>query len=77
MPQSTRTLLTATFGAVVALAAANLGTARSVAPPQGTRVASVNLGRVMDKLQERQAWRDRRLMALAAHKRRADKDIGK
>lgn len=30
-----------------------------------------------DKLQERQAWRDRRLMALAAHKRRADKDIGK
>ena len=24
-----------------------------------------------------QAWRDRRLMALAAHKRRADKDIGK
>ncbi|MFO1248838.1 MAG: 3-hydroxyacyl-CoA dehydrogenase [Alphaproteobacteria bacterium] len=30
-----------------------------------------------EKLQERQAWRDRRLMALAAHKRRADKDIGK
>ena len=29
-----------------------------------------------DKLAERQAWRDRRLMALAAHKRRADKDIG-
>jgi len=29
------------------------------------------------KLVERQAWRDRRLMALAAHKRRADKDIGK
>jgi 3-hydroxyacyl-CoA dehydrogenase len=28
-----------------------------------------------DKLQERQAWRDRRLMALAAHKRRAAKDI--
>jgi 3-hydroxyacyl-CoA dehydrogenase len=28
------------------------------------------------KLQERQAWRDRRLMALAAHKRRAGKDIG-
>ena len=28
------------------------------------------------KLQERQAWRDRRLMALAAHKRRAAKDIG-
>ena len=27
-------------------------------------------------LVERQAWRDRRLMALAAHKRRADKDIG-
>ena len=29
-----------------------------------------------DKLVERQSWRDRRLMALAAHKRRADKDIG-
>jgi 3-hydroxyacyl-CoA dehydrogenase len=28
-----------------------------------------------DKLQERQAWRDRRLMALAAQKRRAAKDI--
>jgi 3-hydroxyacyl-CoA dehydrogenase len=30
-----------------------------------------------DKLGERQAWRDRRLMALAAHKRRAAKDIGR
>ena len=30
-----------------------------------------------DKLVERQAWRDRRLMALTAHKRRADKEIGK
>jgi L-gulonate 3-dehydrogenase len=29
-----------------------------------------------DKLVERQSWRDRRLMALAAHKRRAGKDIG-
>ncbi len=29
-----------------------------------------------DKLVERQAWRDRRLMALAAHKRRAARDIG-
>jgi L-gulonate 3-dehydrogenase len=29
-----------------------------------------------DELATRQAWRDRRLMALAAHKRRADKDIG-
>lgn len=29
-----------------------------------------------DALQERQVWRDRRLMALAAHKRKADKDIG-
>jgi 3-hydroxyacyl-CoA dehydrogenase len=29
-----------------------------------------------DKLQERQMWRDRRLMALAAHKRKAAKDIG-
>lgn len=30
-----------------------------------------------EKLAERQAWRDRRLMALVAHKRRAAKDIGK
>jgi 3-hydroxyacyl-CoA dehydrogenase len=30
-----------------------------------------------DQLAERQAWRDRRLMALAAHKRRVDKDIGR
>ena len=29
-----------------------------------------------DRLAERQAWRDRRLMALAAQKRRAAKDIG-
>jgi 3-hydroxyacyl-CoA dehydrogenase len=30
-----------------------------------------------DRLAERQAWRDRRLMALAGHKRRADRDIGR
>jgi 3-hydroxyacyl-CoA dehydrogenase len=30
-----------------------------------------------DQLAERQAWRDRRLMALAAHKRRAERDIGR
>jgi 3-hydroxyacyl-CoA dehydrogenase len=29
-----------------------------------------------DRLQERQMWRDRRLMALAAHKKRAAKEIG-
>ncbi len=29
-----------------------------------------------DKLAARRAWRDRRLMALAAHKRRAENDIG-
>jgi hypothetical protein len=29
-----------------------------------------------EDLPKRQAWRDRRLMALAAHKRRAAKDIG-
>ena len=29
-----------------------------------------------DQLQERQKWRDRRLMALAAHKRKAARDIG-
>ena len=29
-----------------------------------------------DKLGERQAWRDRRLIALAAHKRWANKNIG-
>lgn len=30
-----------------------------------------------EDLQKRQVWRDKRLMALSAHKRRADKDIGK
>jgi 3-hydroxyacyl-CoA dehydrogenase len=30
-----------------------------------------------DRLGERQVWRDRRLMALAAHKRAADKEFGK
>jgi L-gulonate 3-dehydrogenase len=30
-----------------------------------------------DRLVERQAWRDRRLMALAADKRRADREIGR
>jgi L-gulonate 3-dehydrogenase len=30
-----------------------------------------------DKLVERQAWRDRRLMALAAHKRKAEGEVGK
>ena len=29
------------------------------------------------KLGERQVWRDRRLMALAAHKRRSDEKLGK
>ncbi len=29
-----------------------------------------------DRLSERQVWRDRRLMALAAHKRKSDDDIG-
>ena len=29
-----------------------------------------------DQLDDRQAWRDRRLMALLAHKRKADRDIG-
>ena len=29
-----------------------------------------------DKLQDRQMWRDRRLMALAAHKKKASKEIG-
>ena len=30
-----------------------------------------------EQLAERQAWRDRRLMALAAHKAQAERDIGK
>lgn len=30
-----------------------------------------------ESLPDRQVWRDKRLMALAAHKRRADKEIGK
>jgi L-gulonate 3-dehydrogenase len=30
-----------------------------------------------DRLSERQVWRDRRLMALAAHKKVSDEEIGK
>jgi 3-hydroxyacyl-CoA dehydrogenase len=30
-----------------------------------------------DQLPERQSWRDRRLIALAAHKRRSDREIGR
>jgi hypothetical protein len=30
----------------------------------------------LDQLGERSAWRDRRLMALAAHKQKAKADIG-
>jgi 3-hydroxyacyl-CoA dehydrogenase len=30
-----------------------------------------------EQLAERQVWRDRRLMALSAHKRKADKEFGK
>ncbi|MCP4380489.1 MAG: 3-hydroxyacyl-CoA dehydrogenase [Hyphomicrobiales bacterium] len=41
----------------------------SVERDRRDRLAESDLG-------ERQAWRDRRLMALAAHKRRAGKDIG-
>jgi hypothetical protein len=29
-----------------------------------------------DRLVERQVWRDRRLMALAAHKRKSDRELG-
>jgi hypothetical protein len=54
MTQRIRTLLLVAAGTAIALGSAALGTARSVAPPQGTRTASVNLLRVMDKLQERQ-----------------------
>jgi 3-hydroxyacyl-CoA dehydrogenase len=41
-------------------------------------IESERRGRVpQDKLVERQSWRDRRLMALAAHKRRAASEIGR
>lgn len=44
-----------------------------LATAEGERRARLPAG----ELQQRQVWRDRRLMALAAHKRRADRDIGK
>lgn len=56
MKQSTRALLFAAAGAAIAFAGTALGTARSAPPPQGTRVACVNLRRVLDKLQERQEF---------------------
>jgi L-gulonate 3-dehydrogenase len=46
--------------------------------PVMEKVESERRGRLAaDKLTERQAWRDRRLIALAAHKRWADKNIGR
>ena len=46
--------------------------------PVMDKVESERRGRLpADKLAERQAWRDRRLIALAAHKRWADKTIGR
>jgi 3-hydroxyacyl-CoA dehydrogenase len=46
--------------------------------PVMEKVESERRGRLAaDKLAERQAWRDRRLIALAAHKRWADKNIGR
>jgi L-gulonate 3-dehydrogenase len=45
--------------------------------PVMDKVESERRGRLpADRLGERQAWRDRRLIALAAHKRWADKNIG-
>ena len=40
------------------------------------RAASAASGCRRDQLAERQRWRDRRLMALAAHKRQARREIG-
>lgn len=45
-------------------------------PVLGTVLAERRARLAEDRLQERQVWRDRRLMALAAHKRKAAKDIG-
>ncbi|QTL04674.1 3-hydroxyacyl-CoA dehydrogenase [Aquabacter sp. L1I39] len=43
----------------------------------GTVLADCRARRPQESLPARQMWRDRRLMALAAHKRAADKDIGR
>ncbi|NBX25391.1 MAG: OmpH family outer membrane protein [Planctomycetes bacterium] len=55
MPHRARNVLLASASVLaMALGTVALGTARPVAPAQGTRTASVNLSRVVDKLQERQ-----------------------
>ncbi len=55
MQHTTRTiLLTTAVATALALGSVAMGVARPVAPGQGTRVASVNLPRLLDKLQERQ-----------------------
>jgi 3-hydroxyacyl-CoA dehydrogenase len=56
---------------------------RAAAPPPPWRGAALErmvqarrAALASDRLDERQAWRDRRLMALVAHKRRATREIG-
>ncbi len=48
------------------------GLARVVVPGHSHHVTQLGAGRLHD----RQVWRDRRLMALAAHKRKAARQIG-
>ena len=43
----------------------------------GTVLAERRARLPQDRLAARQVWRDRRLMALAAHKRKADRDMGR
>jgi Skp family chaperone for outer membrane proteins len=71
MLHGTRTvLIAAAAGLAIALAPGALGTAR-LAPPQGTRTATVSLARVMDKLQERQEFE----MQVEAMKRQFQEEV--
>jgi Spy/CpxP family protein refolding chaperone len=57
MPTRTRAILLATaVSTAFALGTVALGVARPPAPTQGTRMASISLARVFDKLQERQEF---------------------
>ncbi|MFM1830800.1 MAG: hypothetical protein RLZZ558_1140 [Planctomycetota bacterium] len=54
MQPQTRSILIAAACSALAVGSVALGTARPAVAPQGTRTASINLARVIDKLQERQ-----------------------
>jgi len=72
MPHRARNVLLASASVLaMALGTMALGTSRPVAPSQGTRTATVNLGRVLERLQERQDFE----MAVNAQSRQYQEEL--